>query len=206
MRRRFDIEDYLNQEGMPYSGIACDASCTGGWKTKEIDGYFHGKVEWQCVDVATREFLFKSDVQAQSTINIGEFMGIVTALKILHKNGDTESPVWSDSKYAINWARGRYTSSNLPLNEFTWEAIDAMEEFLQWLKKEDPPNPILWWNSRRFGEHPADYGRKGAVPKKSLERGKVLVDTFSGNDGSGSVLTTCEKKSCRWPYCLCVTR
>lgn len=37
------------------------------------------------------------------------------------------------------------------------------------------------------------------------ERSKTLVDTFSKKDGSGSVLTTCEKPECLWPRCLCVT-
>lgn len=201
-----NVDAYLNDKGKPCVGIACDASCINGKDSKKIDGYFHGMVEWQCVDLTTGEKIFRSDVQPQSTINIGEFMGVVTALKILHSRGDRSSPVWSDSQIAISWAKNRKISSNLPLNEFTWEALDAMEEFLGWLKQADPPNPIFWWNSRRFGEHPADYGRKGTVPKKSLERGKVLVHTFSGSDGSGSVLTSCDKPKCHWPYCLCVTK
>lgn len=210
--------DYCDQHGKPCVGIACDASCVGFRDTIKNDGYFHGKVEWQCIDLATGEKVFESDVQAESTINIGEFMAIVTSLKILHGRGDSTSPVWSDSKLCIQWVLGRYTSSRLPMNEFTWEALDGMEEFLRWLKKEDPVNPILWWNKYKFGDHPADYGRKGAsakaVPERATakktkdpyaERSKTLVDTFSKKDGSGSVMTTCEKQDCLWPRCLCVT-
>ena len=199
---------FLGKDGRPCIGVCSDASCVGGMGTKEADGYHHVRVEWQCVDVATGEVLMKSDVQPQSTINIGEFMGIVTALKILHRRGDMESPVWCDSQTAIGWVIGRQTYSQLPMNEFTWEAIDAMEEFLGWLKKEDPPNPVLWWSNKRFGPPPADYGRKGKEkPHVSVyERADALIATFSDHDGKGSVLTTCEKKNCRWPYCLCVTR
>lgn len=143
------------------SGIVCDASCFDFHGTKKRDGYFHGKVEWQCIDLRTGETVFRSDVLPQATINVGEFMAIVTSLKILSKLEDATSPVWSDSKIAINWATKHFTSSRLPMNEFTWEALDAMEEALRWLIDTRPRNPILWWDKRRLGkENPADYGRK----------------------------------------------
>jgi len=209
------ILDYCDSTGYPNVGIACDASCVGFKDTIKNDGYFHGRVEWQCMDLATKEMVFASDVQPQSTINVGEFMAIVTSLKILAKRGDRTSPVWSDSKLCIAWVKGRYTSSNLPMNEFTWEALDGMAEFLAWLKRENPVNPILWWNKHKFGDHPADYGRKGApakamperaTAKKSKEdplttRAQALIDTFSSADGSGSVITNC---AC-WPNCLHAT-
>lgn len=202
---------YCDSRGIPNVGIACDASCVGFKGTIANDGYFHGKVEWQCVDLATKENIFKSDVLPQATINIGEFIAIATSLKILKDRGDKESPVWSDSKLTIAWAIGRYTSSNLPMNEFTWEALDGMKWWLDWLKENNPGNPILWWNKHKFGDHPADFGRKPGVgaPKKLVtieERAKTLVDTFSSADGSGSVLTTCPNTFCTWPKCLCVTR
>lgn len=215
------LMDYCDQYGKPCVGMACDASCVGFRDTIKNDGYFHGRVEWQCIDLATGEKVFESDVQPESTINIGEFMAIVTSLKILHGRGDSTSPVWSDSKLCIQWVVGRYTSSNLPMNEFTWEALDGMAEYLEWLKKEKPVNPILWWNKHKFGDHPADYGRKGAPAKAAperanfarkkekdpyTERAKTLVDTFSKKDGTGSVLITCAKRECAWPRCLCVTK
>lgn len=41
---------------------------------------------------------------------------------------------------------------------------------------------------------------------KITERGQTLVDTFSAEDGSGSVLTICKQQQCHWPQCLCVTK
>jgi len=199
------ILDYCDSSGYPNVGIACDASCVGFNGTIKNDGYFHGQVEWQCIDLATKEKVFASDVQPQSTINVGEFMAIVTSLKILHQRGDSTSPVWSDSKLCIQWVVGRYTSSNLPMNEFTWEALDGMAEYLEWLKKENPVNPILWWNKHKFGDHPADYGRKGAPAKAMPERAKFLVENFSDKDGKGSVLTVCPEQKCYLPECQCVT-
>jgi ribonuclease HI len=174
--------DYCDSSGYPNVGIACDASCVGFKGTIKNDGYFHGRVEWQCIDLVTKEKVFASDVQPQSTINVGEFMAIVTSLKILHKRGDTTSPVWSDSKLCIQWVVGRYTSSHLPMNEFTWEALDGMAEYLEWLKKEDPVNPILWWNKHKFGDHPADYGRKGSwsEPDRSQPPGTERMLMFKG--------------------------
>ena len=62
----------------------------------------------------------------------------------------------------------------------------------------------IWVDKR--GDYYTTPGLSRAEIKGIRERAKTLVDTFSINEGSGSVLTSCEKKSCRWPYCLCVTR
>jgi ribonuclease HI len=144
----------------PVVGIACDASCFGGKGSKSRDGYFHGKCEWQAIDLSTGELVFRSHLQDRSTINIAEFIAIVDCLKWLSKMDDEKTPVYSDSKIAIEWVRGRRTSTSLPLNTHTMHAIGDLENALGWLKTINPKNPVLWWKSYEFGPMPADFNRK----------------------------------------------
>lgn len=146
--------------GIPQSGLVCDASCWDFQGSKHRDGYFHGKVEWQAMDLATGEMVIQSHVQPQSTINIGEFLAIIDCLKYLNANRDSTTPVYSDSKIALNWVENRYTNTALPRNDHTEIAIGELEGGLSWLRDIKPKNPLLWWPSWKFGENPADYARK----------------------------------------------
>mgnify|MGYP002134879028 FL=1 len=137
-----------------------DASCIPARGSLDNDGYFHGRVEWQGRDLATGERLFASTVYPQSTINIGESCAIIEALRYLRDKGDTRTVVYSDSEIAINWVSNGYHRSKLPMNEFTWEALDKMDELFAWLVEAAPMNTVRKWETRHWGENPADYGRK----------------------------------------------
>jgi len=144
----------------PLTGIVADASCVGGNGTKFRDGYFHGRVEWQAMDLETGELVLTSHVQEQSTVNIGEYIAIVDALKYLNDKGDHDTPVYSDSKICINWVKRKFTSTNLPVNNATRPALNEMVDAYEWLMAIDPNNPVLWWNKYTMGENPADFRRK----------------------------------------------
>lgn len=145
----------------PSKGLVVDASCTAFNGTIKRDGYFHGIIEWQVLGLKSRTVLVKSKVYDQGTINIAEYCAIADALKFLHDHGDTTSPVYSDSKLTIAWVNGGYTSTNLPLNHLTEPALTAMRARHEWLLELRPPNPVLWWAKYKWGENPADFGRKG---------------------------------------------
>ena len=145
----------------PSAGVAVDASCRD-MKGKGSTGkdYFRGRVEWRVVDLATDEEIYRSRVFHQSTINIGEFCAIVDGLRILHERGDEYSPVYSDSKLTIYWVKNKYTSTSLPRNQHTADALYELDHSLIWLKKNKPRNPVIWWSARELGPMPADFGRK----------------------------------------------
>lgn len=152
---------------VPTFGLVSDASCYDFDRTKERDGYFHGKTEWQVVDIATGARVKASPLYGQGTINIGEFCGIIDALRILHERGDGTTPVYSDSKIALSWVRKRRTVSKLPLLFHTREIIETMEVAADWLRYAMPTNPVLFWSNTAWGENPADYGRKPVTPSAS---------------------------------------
>lgn len=144
----------------PTIGIVADASCYGGTGSKARDGYYHGKVEWQCYDLTTRTMVVRSHLQKQSTINLGEYLAIVDAMQYLRLKGDHTTPIYSDSQICINWIIKGYTNTALPLNEHTRPALDELADAQLWVQENCPENPVYWWDKYRFGNNPADYGRK----------------------------------------------
>lgn len=140
-------------------GLVVDASCIDFQGSKERDGYFNGRVEWQGIDLETGERVFGSPVHRRSTINAGEFLAIVDGLRWLNERGMT-TPVWSDSQIAIGWVLSRKAKTKLPENSETAEVLYYLRSALKWLNDNDPQNPVLWWDKKEHGENPADFGRK----------------------------------------------
>lgn len=145
---------------LPEVGIICDASLIDGRDTIAKDGYFHGRGEWQAVDVTTGELVVQSHVQRRSTINIAELCAIIDSLMYLHDLGDTTTPVYNDNQYAVAWAISANPNTKLPRNADTMGTHYDLEERIKWLRENKPPNKILWYNSKVFGDNPADFGRK----------------------------------------------
>lgn len=140
--------------------MCCDASCLPSWDAIKVDGYFHGRCEHRTVDLATGEVVHQSVVYEQGTINLAEFLGIYWSLRILHERRDSTTTVWSDSQIAISWIWAKATRSKMPLNEFTYEIVDAAAEAVEWLKEHRPRNPVRKWRTDLWDDVPADFGRK----------------------------------------------
>jgi len=145
----------------PTFGLVCDASCQSDYGVKKRDGYFHGRVEWQAVDLSTGETVFQSPVQERSTANIGEALAIVDCLRYLHLLKDHKTPVYSDSLNGMSWVEKRVFRTWIPRNKDTEETFLVIEGAIRWLCEVNPANPILKWQTKPWGiENPADYGRK----------------------------------------------
>ena len=136
-----------------------DASCINFQGSKRRDGYFNGKIQWQVVDIDTGE-VWRSPIYSQGTINIGEFCAIVSGLRILHQCGDHTTPVYSDSRIALNWVESGYTNTALPVNDLTAATHEVLRADFVWLMEHKPKNPLFWWRGYAWGENPADFGRK----------------------------------------------
>ena len=129
--------------------VAVDAACSGN----------PGKMEYRGVCVATGEEIFHFGPLEGGTNNIGEFLGIVHALALL-KQQNNAIPVYSDSTNAIKWVKKKKCNTKLkPTNEnkYLFELISRAEK---WLTENDYLNPIIKWETDKWGEIPADFGRK----------------------------------------------
>ena len=136
--------------GEPISNsISVDAACSGN----------PGKLEYKGVNTKTGEIIFKMGPFEEGTINIGEFLAIVHGIAELQKNNDTRA-IYSDSSVAISWVKKKWTNTSLKKNEKNEKLFGLFDRALNWLKNNDYQNEILKWETKAWGENPADFGRK----------------------------------------------
>lgn len=140
-----------SKEPILVPSISVDAACSGNPGLLEYRGVW--------TDNATSEIFRIGPVQ-QGTNNIGEFLAIVHALALIHKNNWTTYPIYTDSMTAMAWVRKKKANTKLVMtkrNEVLFELIQRAE---QWLHNHSYQSLILKWDTVHWGEIPADFGRK----------------------------------------------
>lgn len=118
-----------------------------------------GVMEYQGVDTKTKKKLFKQGPFQEGTNNIGEFLALVHGLAFL-KQQKSDRIIYSDSRIAIGWVRKKHCKTKLKpsaKNKDIFELIDRAEN---WLKTNRFNTPIVKWETKAWGEIPADFGRK----------------------------------------------
>lgn len=128
---------------------AVDAACSG----------YPGPVEYRCVKTKTKKEIFHEGPYPHGSNNIGEFLALVQALALLKQKG-IALPVYSDSKVAMSWVKGKKCKTNVPRDDRNTELFKLIERAEQWLAKNAYRNAILKWETEAWGEIPADFGRK----------------------------------------------
>lgn len=93
------------------------------------------------------------------TNNIGEFLAIVHGLALLKQKG-FDMPIYSDSVNAINWIKQKKCKTKLPRDAKTEELFRLIERAEKWLCENTYTTRILKWETKQWGEIPADFGRK----------------------------------------------
>lgn len=150
MKGKKDLQN-LNTDKKPIlESISVDAACKGNPGILEFRGVF--------TDTGTE--LFSRGPYEEGTVNIGEFLAIVLALAWLKKN-KLNMPVYSDSRTALSWIKKKQINTKLSWNEKNRKLLKAVQNAQQWLKENDiSMYTILKWETKLWGEIPADYGRK----------------------------------------------
>ena len=131
------------------NSICVDAACSGN----------PGKMEYRGVKTWSKEQIFKSPVYPKGTNNIGEFLAIVHALA-LYSEKYPELTIYTDSKIAMGWVRAKKMRSKLNREPKTEKLFRVISRAENWLKNNSYSNPILKWETKFWGEIPADFGRK----------------------------------------------
>jgi ribonuclease HI len=132
------------------ASVVVDAACSGS----------PGRLEYRGVDLRSGQEIFRQGPYENGTNNVGEFLAIVHALVTLEKQKKTIS-VYSDSETAIAWVKAKHCNTELAAdksNAHLFRLIDQAEDWLAEHKK--IPNPVLKWDTRAWGEIPADFNRK----------------------------------------------
>ncbi|HQW70683.1 MAG TPA: ribonuclease H family protein [Saprospiraceae bacterium] len=140
----------VSKSNIVKNSISVDAACSGNPGLMEYRGvYTHNKQE-----------IFHQGPFKDGTNNIGEFLALVHALAALKKQGKEDVLIYSDSKIAIGWVKKGKSNTKLEptgRNEIIFDLIDRAEK---WLQSNSFKNPIAKWETRSWGEIPADFGRK----------------------------------------------
>src|SRR3990170_3087554 len=141
-------KEQLKKIGSPIkNSVSVDAALNGS--TLEM--------EYQGVMTDTGQLLFKKGPLKDGTNNVGEFLAIVHALAYLKKE-KSNLPIYSDSRNAIGWVRDKKHRSNLEMTDDNKEIFNLLERAEKWLINNSYTNKILKWETKAWGENPADFG------------------------------------------------
>lgn len=138
--------------GMPPEvarGYSVDAACNGS----------PGDLEYQCVKNDTGERIFHRGPFEQGTNNVGEFLAIVHALAHFKKHA-ISAPLYSDSRTALVWVRDGKCKTELEQTERNARLFKLIARAEQWLADNPGRRDVRKWNTKVWGENPADFGRK----------------------------------------------
>ena len=140
----------LKKIGQPnYNSISVDAAVKGN----------PGKMEYRGVDTKTKKELFKQGPFEEGTNNIGEFLAIVHGLALL-KQKHSDRIIYTDSKTAMSWVKKKSCRTKLEPNSKNEALFELVERAEQWLKTNTYNTVIVKWETKAWGEIPADFGRK----------------------------------------------
>ena len=128
---------------------AVDAACSGN----------PGPMEYQAIDLQTGARVFHFG-PLHGTNNIGEFLAIVHALALMEKQGITDKIIYSDSYNAILWVNKKQCKTKLERTPQTEQLYQIIYRAEMWLRTHTFRVPIVKWDTQKWGEIPADFGRK----------------------------------------------
>lgn len=129
--------------------IAVDAASSGN----------PGVMEYRGVDTQTLQQLFHQGPFKQGTNNIGEFLALVHGLAYLKKIG-SDRLIYSDSRIAIGWVKKKKCNTKLTPSPKNADVVALIKRAEQWLKSNTYSTTIVKWETKAWGEIPADFGRK----------------------------------------------
>ena len=130
--------------------ISVDAACAGN----------PGKMEYRGVFTHSKKQIFLMGPFQKGTNNIGEFLALVHGIALLKSKKKEDIPIYSDSKIAMNWIKQKRCKTNMNFDASNKDLLDLIKRAEKWLKENTFKNPILKWETKAWGEIPADFGRK----------------------------------------------
>ena len=140
----------VNILGSPeLNSISVDAASSGN----------PGIMEYQGVNTKTKEVLFKMGPFNNATNNIGEFLALVHGIAILEKDLKKKI-IYSDSITAMSWVRKKRCQTKLSRSEENEEVFILIDRAILWLNENKYTAIIKKWDTKNWGEIPADFGRK----------------------------------------------
>lgn len=130
--------------------ISVDAACSGN----------PGKMEYRGVLTHNKQEIFRKGPYKKGTNNIGEFLALVHGIALLKSKNKENIPIYSDSRIAMSWVKKKQCKTNMHFDASNKDLLELIKRAENWLKENTYKNPILKWETKAWGEIPADFGRK----------------------------------------------
>lgn len=131
------------------ASIAVDAASSGN----------PGIMEYRGVDTQTKKTLFHKGPFQKGTNNVGEFLALVHGLAYLKKI-KSQRLLYTDSKTAMSWVLKKKCNTKLKSSLENQPLFELIQRAEQWLKSNTFSTKIVKWETKSWGEIPADFGRK----------------------------------------------
>ncbi|MBI9064631.1 MAG: ribonuclease H family protein [Marinilabiliaceae bacterium] len=128
--------------------LSVDAACSGN----------PGVMEYQGVYTKTGEVWFHQKFPV-GTNNIGEFLALAHGIAYLEQK-KIKLPIYTDSRIAMAWLKKKKCGSKLARNRATQPAFNLVDRAEKWLAENSFQVKVLKWDTKNWGEIPADFGRK----------------------------------------------
>ncbi|NND52662.1 MAG: ribonuclease H [Flavobacteriaceae bacterium] len=143
-------KEELAKIGAPnLNSIAVDAAVSGN----------PGVLEYRGVDTKSKKELFKQGPFEEGTNNIGEFLAIVHGLALLKKK-NSKRILYTDSRTAISWIKKKTCNTKVKRTHKNKPLFELVERAVDWLNRNEYQTVIVKWETKAWGEIPADFGRK----------------------------------------------
>lgn len=123
----------------PNKGIAVDGACSGN----------PGPAEYKIVDIATGKTLVLRSIGI-GTNNHAEFIGLCHAIHLY-----PDENIYCDSVTAMSWVKNKKVNSK--------HFHSDIEKCIKMLNNLDKKVNIIKWDTKAYGEIPADFNRKSKI-------------------------------------------
>ena len=129
--------------------LAVDAACSGN----------PGVMEFRGVIADTGTEVFHRGPFNGGTNNIGEFLAIVLGLAYLKQN-NLPWALYTDSRTALAWIKKGHADTKMEWNAQNQDLFFMLRKAEMWLHDNTWTTPVYKWDTKAWGEIPADFGRK----------------------------------------------
>lgn len=144
---------FVNYEAFPeirLDAIAVDGACSKN----------PGPMEYRGVMVGDGTEVFHVGPIDGGTNNIAEYIALIHAASLLARRGDFTTPIYSDSKTALGWLAKGHSNTKITPTPANAQIRQLLARADAWRSANRIVNPVIKWDTDRWGEIPADFGRK----------------------------------------------
>lgn len=142
------------------TAITIDGACSGNPGIGEYQGV---KISGDLKNmvIKEKEKCIKSKIYPKTTNNIMEFLALVEAIKYVFYSKDYTVKILTDSVTALAWVRNKKVKTSLIEENINKEMFKEIKNNLLFLKNNDLSLIFIEkWDTNKYGEIPADFGRK----------------------------------------------